>query len=124
MRYEREEAVHEILRRHGVTGDSLDEAAMELTAAFKLPERRYEKNDFIWYSEGMGESGHGTIVRRRGAAYAVKPFDYNGAAPASAYTPSVNPNDIMGLSTPQEAMRYFYQRNNICFVKIRLRRAA
>ena len=70
----------------------------------------YEEGDFIFYNEGMGEAGHGTVVRRAGNNYAVMTWTHDPKKFPSH--PTVVPiGDVFRLSNEEEAMDYYLVRS-------------
>lgn len=98
-----------ILTQNGITLPDSVIAEMLLAAGKLMPE--YEIGDFVAYSEGMGEMGHGTVTAMRGedvwTSYTIRAFGYGSER---EYPVHVGIGDMRGISTPEEAMAYFRER--------------
>lgn len=74
---------------------------------------KYKKGDFVCFYEGMGEMGYGTILvaANVGRLYSIETFNYGLDIPSYPHT--VTKSDMRGLSSREEAMDYYYERNNL-----------
>ncbi len=110
-------AAKAILNKHGLV---MPDAVIEemLVAASDRPTAEYEVGDFVRFSEGMGETGYGTVIRVMGddtwtgyhiAVHGAVPDDegyYRGHD-----TFGVTAGDVHGLATVKEAEDYIRLRS-------------
>ena len=110
MRNPRIEAAIKHLSSHGFAVPR-DVVESMLLAIQNMPDRAYEVGDFVNYYEGMGESWFGTVTKIEKNLYHI-----DGWSPDNDQVPlkrKVTHSDMRMLSSPEEALSYYKDRNNI-----------
>lgn len=69
----------------------------------------YERGDFIYYREGMGEAWHGEVLGSGPGSYRIKRWTHDEEASPS-YQTWIGEGDVIRLATQEDAMDYYLVR--------------
>lgn len=109
MKNEKLSIAQTLFRIHGI--EVTDKFVLDLIAAINSRSAEvFEKDDFVEFYEGMGETGHGVVLRKLSNGYKVQPY-FQGVPYGAPH--SVGTGDMRGLSTIEKSLEYERIRSGV-----------